>query len=121
MLFDVSCKQRCDFDIEFIIELTSDNQELGRISRAIIIDSIQRTHMFIRLILDLDRSTGIQLPIKESVLINISVHIMPYLSLSRNSEIYIESGQSRPFGMISTQMLGYKLTPRSSSDHIELK
>lgn len=46
---------------------------------------------------------------------------MPYLSLSRNSEIYIESGQSRPFGMVSMQMLGYKLTPRSSSDHIELK
>lgn len=46
---------------------------------------------------------------------------MPYLSLSRNSEIYIESGQSRPFGMIRTRMLGYKLTPRSSNDHIELK
>lgn len=77
MLFDISCKQRCDFDIEFIIELTSDNQELGMISRATIINSTQRTHMLIRLILDLDRSTGIQLPIKKkSVLINISVQII---------------------------------------------
>lgn len=42
MLFDVIGKQRCDFDIELLIELTSDNQHLGRISRATMVNSTQK-------------------------------------------------------------------------------
>lgn len=42
MLFDISCKQRCDFDIKFLIKLTSYNQDLGRISIATIEDNTQK-------------------------------------------------------------------------------
>lgn len=35
MLFNVIRKQRCDFDIKFLIELTRNNQDLDTISKVI--------------------------------------------------------------------------------------